>query len=303
MATPSDNPARLVLQRADGEELVYALEQGRTVTLGREAGNTVVLPSQFVSKRHALVSWTARGVRIEDQDSANGIAVNGLTVHAAQLSSGDVIQIGDQRLVFEAEGQEASAAQAGAAQGSSGAGKGLRLALVAMLTMLAMIGGLAGLYLAVLAPAAETLGEGPRRAADPSLPADTPITPFDSTQAQAIERRALQARDRPVDWLYDESQLAYTSGRTLEAYRLLHGALLRDGSHEPSRRLLLRVMGERELRLKNFQAAARRAEEELKFDEAARQWEQVQALTLDNEALHARARTEGSRLHQRAAAR
>ena len=104
MSSHERTPARLVLQRPDGEELVYALDQGRSLTLGREAGNTIVLASQFVSKRHALVSWTPRGVRIEDQDSANGITVNGLTVHAAQLSSGDVIQIGDQKLVFEVEG-------------------------------------------------------------------------------------------------------------------------------------------------------------------------------------------------------
>ncbi len=110
MSSHDRTPARLVLQRPDGEELVYALDQGRSVTLGRDAGNTIVLASQFVSKRHALVSWTPRGVRIEDQDSANGITVNGLTVHAAQLSSGDVIQIGDQRLVFEVEGQASVAA-------------------------------------------------------------------------------------------------------------------------------------------------------------------------------------------------
>ena len=105
MSSHDRTPARLVLQRPDGEELVYALDHGRSITLGRDAGNTIVLASQFVSKRHALVSWTPRGVRIEDQDSANGLTVNGLTVHAAQLSSGDVIQIGDQRLVFEVEGQ------------------------------------------------------------------------------------------------------------------------------------------------------------------------------------------------------
>ena len=73
MSSHERTPARLVLQRPDGEELVYALDQGRSITLGRDAGNTIVLPSQFVSKRHALVSWTPRGVRIEDQDSANGI--------------------------------------------------------------------------------------------------------------------------------------------------------------------------------------------------------------------------------------
>ena len=127
-------PARLVLARPGGEEAVYALEQGRTVTLGREAGNTIVLPSQFVSKRHALVSWTPRGVRIEDQDSANGLTVNGLTVHAAQLSHGDVIELGDQRLVFEYEGQS-PVASSHAAPGAAGGNKAVRLVLVAVVPL------------------------------------------------------------------------------------------------------------------------------------------------------------------------
>ena len=300
MASHERTPARLVLQRPDGEELVYALEQGRSVTLGRDAGNTIVLPSQFVSKRHALLSWTPRGVRIEDQDSANGLTVNGLTVHAAQLSSGDVIQIGDQRMVFEVEGQAAAPSPAAGPAPGSGS-KGLRLVLAAVLTLLVMVGVLTAVYLFVLAPqAGPVAGETAARREDPSLPPDTKITPFDSPQAQAVEQRAVAARDRPVDWLYDEGMLSYKNGRLLDAYRLLHGALLRDATHEPSRRLLLRVMGERDLRLRSLQSAASRADEELKFDEAAQQWEQVQALTLDNEPLNARARSEAARLRQRA---
>ncbi|HTV02779.1 MAG TPA: FHA domain-containing protein [Luteitalea sp.] len=302
MSSPADrSPARLVLQTPDGQEMVYGLEQGRTVTLGRDAGNTIVLNSQFVSKRHALVSWSPRGVRIEDQDSANGIVVNGLTVHAAQLSNGDLIQLGDQTLLFEAEGQAAAAPAPVGGSPARPVNKGLRLILAAVLTMLLMGIGLLAVYLFVLAPAAAVEAVKDTGRDNPSLPADTPISPVDTPQAQAVEQQAMAAKDRPVDWLYDEGNLAYRNGRLLDAYRLLHGALYRDAQHAPSRRLLLRVMGERNLRLRSFQSAATRAEEELKFEDAARQWEQVQALTLDSEPLHARARTEVTRLHQRAA--
>lgn len=301
MSAHDRTPSRLVLQRPDGEELVYALEHGRSITLGRDAGNTIVLASQFVSKRHALVSWTPRGLRIEDQDSANGLTVNGLTVHAAQLSPGDVIQIGDQRLVYEVEGQESAPAPAPGVAAQSGGNKGLKLVLAALFTMLVMIGGLAAVYALFRRPAEDATVAGGSTLADPSLPPDTTITPFDSPQAQAIEKQALGAKDRPVDWLFDEGQLAYRNGRLLDAYRLLHGALLRDAQHEQARRLLLRVMGERDLRLRSLQAAATRADEELKFEEAAQQWEAVQALTLDTEPLNTRARTEAARLRQRAA--
>ena len=294
--------ARLVLSRPDGEEAVYALEPGRTVTLGREAGNTIVLPSQFVSKRHALLSWTPRGMRIEDQDSANGLIVNGLTVHAAQLSHGDVIEIGDQRLVFEYDGQPSVASPA-VTSGTASGNKSLKLALVALLTMLVMGVGLGAVYVFLLAPSDVASSSGQAQAARPRLMSDpdTPITPFDSPQAQAIEKRALTAKDRPVDWLYDEAQLSHSNGRLLDAYRLLHGALLRDETHEPSRSLLLRVIAEREVRLRGYESAARRAEDEMKFEEAAGQWEQVQAMTLGTEPLHASARTEAARLRKRAA--
>lgn len=301
MSASDRSPARLVLQRPDGEELVYALEQGRSITLGRDASNTIVLASQFVSKRHALVSWTPRGVRIEDQDSANGLTVNGLTVHAAQLSPGDVVQIGDQRLVFEAEGQAAVAAASHGSTPANPGNKGLKLMLAALFTMLAMAGILGAVYMLVIKPRADQrTGNTEVLREDPSLPPDTKITPFDSPQAQAIETQAIAAKDSPVGWLFDEGQLAYRNGRLLDAYRLLHGALHRDATHEPSRRLLLRVMGERDLRLRSLQAAATRAEEELKFEDAAQQWEALQALTLDTEALSARARAEAARLRQRA---
>lgn len=306
MAASSDrNPARLVLHQPSGEELVYALEQGRTVTIGRDGANTIALNSQFVSKRHALVSWGPRGVRIEDQDSANGITVNGLTVHAAQLSGGDVVQIGDQRITFELEGQAAPASPHPSSPAAAAGNKGLRLVLVAMLTMLLMIGGLMAAYLFVLRPADQTVvsSSSVRQREDPSLPADTAITPFDSPEAQVVAKRALASKAEPADWLYDEGVLAYSNGRMLDAYRLLHAVLHRDPSHAPARRQLLRVMGDRELRLRGLQAAAQRAEEEMKFEEAARHWEQVLAMTLDTEPMYARAKTEASRLHQRAGAR
>jgi hypothetical protein len=301
----SPQPARLVLQQPSGESLVYSLEHGRSLTIGRDASNAVALPSQFVSKRHALLSWTARGVRIEDQDSANGLSVNGLTVHAAQLSGGDVIQIGDQTLVFETDNQTASAMPAPRHAPAAPPNKGLRLLVVAMLTMLVLVGGLSAVYVLLLAPAAEDTQIRAARTtrANTALPDDTVITPFDSPQAQAIAAQAETAKTNPVDWIYDEGLLAFRSGRLLESYRLLHGVLHRDPAHEAARRELLRVMGEREMRLQGYQAAASRAEQELKFDDAARQWEQVLAMTLDNESLHTHARAEAARLHARAGGR
>lgn len=304
MSSTTDAP-RLVVQQSDREDVVYTLEQGRTLTIGRDEDNMIVLRSPFVSKRHALVSWTPRGVRIEDQDSANGLTVNGLSVHAAQLSGGDVVGIGDQTLVFEAGGAATASESAAPAQ-TRAPNKMLRLVFVAVLTVTVMGAALMAAYLLLLAPAETTetrAGRSEGRRPSISLPADTPITPFDSPQAREIESMAVAANGTPVDWIYDEGALAFRNGRLLDAYRLFHGVLLREAGHQPARRELLRVMAERDVRLKSYQAAATRAETELKFEEAARQWEQVTAMTLENEDLHVRAQQEAARLHARAAAR
>ena len=190
-------------------------------------------------------------MRIEDQDSANGVTVNGLTVHAAQLSSGDVIQIGDQRLVFEVEGQAERVGACAGGVAPGGGSKGLRLVLAATaddardgrrprgdLRDVPGAGGGAG-------HAAE---HGGARGSVVAARHDDHAFRF-AAGAGGRAAGARGERQQPVDWLFDEGQLAYKNGRLLDAYRLLHGALLRDPQHEASRRLLLQVMGERELRL------------------------------------------------------
>ncbi len=175
--------------------------------------------------------------------------------------------------------------------------------LAAVLTMLVMVGGLAAIYVMFLAPAVEqAMPPSTAVREDPSLPPDTKITPFDSPQAQAIEQQAIAAAassrstgcSTRGNW---RTRTVACSTPTVSCT----GPCCATRSTKPSRRLLLQVMGERELRLHSLKAAAARADEELKFDEAAQQWEAVQALTLDNEPLNARARTESARLRQRAA--
>ena len=169
--------------------------------------------------------------------------------------------------------------------------------------MLVMVGGLAAVYVMFLAPADEQAVAAEHVGARGSVAAGRHEDHAVRFAAGAGDRAAGAggARTSRSTGCSTKGQLAYKNGRLLDAYRLLHGALLRDEQHEPARRLLLRVMGERDLRLRSLQAAATRADEELKFDEAAQQWEAVQALTLDTEPLNARARTESARLRQRAA--
>ncbi|HGG57833.1 MAG TPA: FHA domain-containing protein, partial [Nannocystis exedens] len=69
------------------------------ITIGREAGNTIQLTEQNVSRQHARLTQGPDGWVLEDLDSYNGIKVNGVPVEAQiPLNEGDLVQIGDYHL-------------------------------------------------------------------------------------------------------------------------------------------------------------------------------------------------------------
>lgn len=66
------------------------------LTIGRAAGNDIVIQNPVVSRQHAQVEQRAAHYWISDLDSTNGVAVNGKRIaHRQELSSGDIIRIGD----------------------------------------------------------------------------------------------------------------------------------------------------------------------------------------------------------------
>jgi adenylate cyclase len=83
-------------------EFVYEVEgkpqrsrfTGVEVTLGRSSDNTVVLNDFSVSRRHAVVRKEGSAWVIADQNSTNGIKVNGRFVTNAALMPGDVVTVG-----------------------------------------------------------------------------------------------------------------------------------------------------------------------------------------------------------------
>jgi hypothetical protein len=66
-----------------------------TITIGREAGNDVVINDPQISRRHASLTWDGRQFIIQDLGSANGTFVNGVRLTAPRvLQQGDVIGLG-----------------------------------------------------------------------------------------------------------------------------------------------------------------------------------------------------------------
>ena len=63
------------------------------VTLGREEGNTVVVPSDQASRRHARIFVSGGAHVLVDLDSTNGTFLNSKLVKEQTLRHGDVLRI------------------------------------------------------------------------------------------------------------------------------------------------------------------------------------------------------------------
>lgn len=70
-----------------------------TTTIGRHAGCALHLPSDVVSRSHAVLIQTSDGYLIRDLKSRNGIKLNGLPITESMLDHGTVVEIGPFKLV------------------------------------------------------------------------------------------------------------------------------------------------------------------------------------------------------------
>ncbi len=68
-------------------------------SIGRAEGNTIVVDSKQISKKHIVFSVTGNAISIRDAGSSNGTFVNGVLVKQKNLKAGDKVSIGD--CVFE----------------------------------------------------------------------------------------------------------------------------------------------------------------------------------------------------------
>jgi pSer/pThr/pTyr-binding forkhead associated (FHA) protein len=100
---------KLVIEDDEGNRTLVPLTRD-LYTIGRRDGNTIRLTERNVSRDHAKLSKkngssTDKGAFVlEDLTSYNGVFVNGLRItHAQDLTKGDLVQIGDYRIVLQAE--------------------------------------------------------------------------------------------------------------------------------------------------------------------------------------------------------
>jgi pSer/pThr/pTyr-binding forkhead associated (FHA) protein len=97
--------AYLIVQRSHpaGPRVGERLPLRATSTIGRDAGNDVVINDDAASARHALVELAEGSWWVEDQGSTNGTLLNGARLgRRERIRDGDVVDIGRVGLRFEA---------------------------------------------------------------------------------------------------------------------------------------------------------------------------------------------------------
>jgi len=76
------------------------LEPGRVYSIGRDEANTIALPEQEVSRKHALITWDGVQFVLKDLGASNGTYLNRRRVQEAPLKDDDKIGIGGRIFTF-----------------------------------------------------------------------------------------------------------------------------------------------------------------------------------------------------------
>lgn len=279
----------LALHRADGTSVEYELVRDQPLTLGREPGNDVVLKSTFVSKQHAVVRYEGGQFLVEDLKSANGTRVNGAPVSVSLLSPGDKIEVGDQNLTFfdRAAPKPGRKGGAGGAPGGATAGPS-PVAKMAKLGAVALVFGI-GLFLMLRflligsAPPAydDSSGAGPA----PAWPVSGGAAPLanDSPLIHQVLASAKTAGVNPADALFDEGVSQVGAGRLLDAARLFLAVVQRDPTRTIAKIRLNETRDALEGQIATHHAEAERMMSQLRYEDAAFEWERVLQLLEPND--------------------
>jgi hypothetical protein len=95
VALPEIERAGTAIEPMNGPEKGRPREvRGERITLGRSESADIVVKSEGVSRLHAVIAKSEGAWFIQDNNSKNGVLLNGKRIRQAWLSDGDIIQIG-----------------------------------------------------------------------------------------------------------------------------------------------------------------------------------------------------------------
>lgn len=93
---------KLILLNPNGPEQEFKLAKA-SISLGRANTNDIILDDVRVSRSHAQLESSTRGLTLIDLGSSNGTRLNGLRIDRATLRPGDTISLGSQQLKYQVE--------------------------------------------------------------------------------------------------------------------------------------------------------------------------------------------------------
>jgi pSer/pThr/pTyr-binding forkhead associated (FHA) protein len=102
-ASASPIEGRLEVVSAPGRVVSPTFSGTRAVSLGRHAQHDIVIDDEQVSGLHAVIEWSGDRWVLSDINSRNGTFVNGVRATRAPLNAGDLVQVGQTQLRFQAE--------------------------------------------------------------------------------------------------------------------------------------------------------------------------------------------------------
>lgn len=93
-------PGKLILKFGSSTLGEYLLDKA-SITIGRNAGNDIVVDNLAVSGQHARILTILQDSFLEDMDSTNGTYVNGEIIQKHALQHGDLLKIGKHELLYQ----------------------------------------------------------------------------------------------------------------------------------------------------------------------------------------------------------
>lgn len=91
---------KVVIERGSGRGDTFRIESGGRLIVGRDKDADVRLTDTLVSRKHVVIEGRADGYVVRDNESLNGVLLNGKRVMEAKLQPGDRIQVGDTLMSF-----------------------------------------------------------------------------------------------------------------------------------------------------------------------------------------------------------
>lgn len=96
-------PSALELIKGPGAPRKFMLSNA-SYLVGREPTVDIHIPSAEMSRRHLRINRVGEEFMFVDQNSANGVYLNGTKTHSAVLRDGDQLQLADVVLIYRERG-------------------------------------------------------------------------------------------------------------------------------------------------------------------------------------------------------